>query len=832
MIYNYFLLALRNILRQRGYAVVNMLGLAVGLASALFILLYVTDELTFDTMHPYAANTYRMGYKVQFPNGNVEAAPYAPAGWDNFIQSNYEGIGGIASYTSWGMPTSINYVAKERIVLTEDIIWAEQSVLDIIYLPLVKGGAQPLKELNSLLLTESAAQELFGDEDPINKIVSVSHAWVTNGQTVEMMVTGVIEDLPSNSHIKPKYIANILALKPFIPDLENVLNTAMGDGNNGFWTQSYFVCDDPAKIETIKADLQARANEIIEKNKWDITFTPVIRKITEIHFDQEMDWTIDHKTADIKYMYVFVTIALMILLVACINYINLATARSASRAREIGLRKTFGGFRIQLFFQFMMESFVLVVISAVIALLTVALFIPQFNNLTGKSFSVLHLFNGTMMLVLIGVIVFVTLLAGSYPALFVSGFQPASVLKGKFAFGKGSTRFRQFLTTLQFIVAVTLLTETIIVVRQMDLMKNSKLNEAGKQVLSIRYGGFNGPANDQQYLSFKNQVLSDPEIQQVTLANHLPRLDFFGPLGMEMQFPEISEEKHEWFQLNGDYDFPSTFNLKIIAGRDFDPENLADSMAVLLNESAVQALNLTPQEAVGKTIVRPDYVMGYSMPDSTKAPITGIVIGVVEDFAYQSMKKKIEPLAISPKPHSVDRIIHVRLPAGQIQSKIAFLETTWKKVFPNFGFDYWFVDEEFGRMYENEVQVANLTEKFSWLAILITCVGLYGLASFMAGQRTKEIGIRKSMGASNGQILMLLLSVFIRLLIIASLIAVPVAIFLSNQWLASFAYRIDLSVFIFGSAVGLIALITLVTVGYESLKASVANPVQSLRHDG
>lgn len=832
MIYNYFLLALRNILRQRGYAVVNMLGLAVGLASALFILLYVTDELTFDTMHPYAANTYRMGYKVQFPNGNVEAAPYAPAGWDNFIQSNYEGIGGIASYTSWGMPTSINYVAKERIVLTEDIIWAEQSVLDIIYLPLVKGGAQPLKELNSLLLTESAAQELFGDEDPINKTVSVSHAWVTNGQTVEMMVTGVIEDLPSNSHIKPKYIANILALKPFIPDLENVLNTAMGDGNNGFWTQSYFVCDDPGKIETIKADLQARANEIIEKNKWDIMFTPVIRKITEIHFDQEMDWTIDHKTADIKYMYVFVTIALMILLVACINYINLATARSASRAREIGLRKTFGGFRIQLFFQFMMESFVLVVISAVIALLTVALFIPQFNNLTGKSFSVLHLFNGTMMLVLIGVIFFVTLLAGSYPALFVSGFQPASVLKGKFAFGKGSTRFRQFLTTLQFIVAVTLLTETIIVVRQMDLMKNSKLNEAGKQVLSIRYGGFNGPANDQQYLSFKNQVLSDPEIQQVTLANHLPRLDFFGPLGMEMQFPEISEEKHEWYQLNGDYDFPSTFNLKIIAGRDFDPENLADSMAVLLNESAVQALNLTPQEAVGKTIVRPDYVMGYSMPDSTKAPITGIVIGVVEDFAYQSMKKKIEPLAISPKPHSVDRIIHVRLPAGQMQSKIAFLEATWKKVFPNFGFDYWFVDEEFGRMYENEVQVAILTEKFSWLAILITCVGLYGLASFMAGQRTKEIGIRKSMGASNGQILMLLLSVFIRLLIIASLIAVPAAIFLSNQWLASFAYRIDLSVFIFGSAVGLIALITLVTVGYESMKASVANPVQSLRHDG
>jgi putative ABC transport system permease protein len=461
----------------------------------------------------------------------------------------------------------------------------------------------------------------------------------------------------------------------------------------------------------------------------------------------------------------------------------------------------------------------------------VIFFTPKFNDLTGKTFTLGHLLNGPMLLILLGVVLLVTALAGSYPALFVSSFEPAIVLKGKFAFRKGSTVFRQFLTTLQFMVAVTLLTGTVIIVRQMDLLKNTKLNEAGKQIVSIRFGGFAGPTPNDKYLLFKNEVVSDPEIEYMTLANHLPRLDFFGPINMQMQFPDINEDKHEWFQLNGDYDFPKTFALKIIAGRDFDTKNVSDSSAILLNQAAVNALHLTPEEVVGKTVVRPDYVMGYSRPDSTKAPVTGLVIGVVEDFPYRSMRKKIDPLAIAPKPHTVDRIIHVRLPASKMNEKIKGLETAWKKIFPGYGFDYWFIDEEFGRMYENETKVAALTENFSWLAILITCVGLYGLASFMSQQRTKEIGIRKTMGASSLQILVLLLSVFGKLLLIASLIALPIAYYISNQWLQSFEYRTSLSALVFGSVVGLIVVITLITVGYESLRASLSNPVKALRHE-
>lgn len=833
MLTNYFLLALRNLKKQRSYAIINTLGLAVGLASAMFILLYVRDELTFDRMHPNADNIYRMGYWIQFPNGEIQAYPFSPAGWDNYIQSNYEGITAIASYSNEGMPTSIHHVAKDKIVLTEEIIWAEPALNTILSMPVVKGtSVNPLKEINSMVLTESAAYELFGEEDPIGKQLSVSHMWTTQGQKVEMMITAVIKDFPSNTHIDPKYICNIFALKPFNPDMENRLNSFMGDGNNQFWTQSFFVCEDETKIPVILADLKKRADAIIAQQNMDFKFRPLVKKITDVHFDQEISWSIVHKSVDIKYMYVFVTIALLILVVACINYINLSTAKAANRAREIGLRKTFGGVRPQLFVQFMLESFVLVLLATILAVGLMLLFIPQFNDLTNKVFTYRHIFNLEMMAIIAGVVVLVTLLAGSYPALFVSGFEPASVLKGKFAFGRGSNIFRQLLTTIQFGVAVILLTSTLVVVNQMDLMRNSKLNEAGNQIVSIRYGGFSGPATDAQYQSFKNRVAEDPQIESVTLANHLPRLDFFGPLNMQFQFPDISDQKFEWFQLNGDYDFPKTFKLNIIAGRDFDPENVADSSSVLLNESAVKSLKLTPEEVIGKEVVRPTIVFDYGPPDSTRLPVHGKVIGVVEDFPYRSMNQKIDPLGIAPKPHSNDRIIHVRLPAKEMGQKIAAIEKKWKEVFPGYGFDYWFINEEFGRMYENETRVAQLTEKFSWLAILVACVGLYGLASFMSEQRTKEIGIRKAMGASNMQVLLLLLAVFAKLLLIASLIALPLSYYLSYTWLENFVYRTPLSVGLFAGSMALIVLVTLIAVGYESVKASMTNPIRALKHEG
>ncbi len=826
---NYVLIALRNLKRQRGYAIINTLGLAIGLASALFIFLYVYDELTYDTQHPHADQTYRLGSRFAFANGDNQTYPGSPAGWDNYLKDNYNDITAVSSFSFFGMPTSIFYDPTNKIVLTQEIIWAEKNLNEILSIPMVKGlPSDPLSALNSVIVSETAARELFGEEDPLNKTISISNMYATNRRKIDMIVTGVYKDFPSNTHIRPKYICNILALKEVITDLQTRLKTSMGEGNNTFWTQSFFVCSNESLIEDIRADLQKQADARFTE---DFKIKPLIQKITNVHFDKEIDWAIKHKSADKKYVYVFVSIAMLILVVACINYINLSTAKSASRAREIGLRKTFGGIRLQLFAQFMTESFLLVLTAMILAIMLVTFFIPQFNNLTNKTFSTVHIFNTPMMLIASGVVVLVTLLAGSYPALFMSSFQPASVLKGKFAFGRGSNTFRQFLTTLQFIVAVILLTGTVIIVRQMDLMRNSKLNEAGRQMLSVRFGGFNGPATDSKYTTLKNLILQDSEIESVTLANHLPKLDFFGTVGMQMQFPEISEQQHDWFQLNGDFDFPETFKLKIIAGRNFDSQNIADSSAILLNETAVKALNLTPEQMIGKTVIRPDYMIPWSGTRTTQGPVTGLVVGVVEDFPYQSMHKKINPLAISPKPHSDDRIIYVRLPAERVSEKIASIETAWKKVFPDFGFDYWFVDEEFGRMYENENSIAQITEKFSALAILITCVGIYGLAAFLSEQRTREIGIRKTFGATNSQILFIMMSVFVKLLAVACIIGVPIAYYLSSRWLENFVYQTSLSFVVFAGAIGLIAIITIVTVGYESLKASLANPVTALRHE-
>jgi putative ABC transport system permease protein len=364
----------------------------------------------------------------------------------------------------------------------------------------------------------------------------------------------------------------------------------------------------------------------------------------------------------------------------------------------------------------------------------------------------------------------------------------------------------------------------------MNMMQYSKLNEAGEQIISIRYGGFTGEATNEKYNTYKNILLSYPDIESVTLANHLPRLDYFGGIGFQFQFPEVSEENYDFNQLNGDFDFPSTFDMEIIAGRTFDNENVSDSSAVLLNEAALKSLGITADEAVDLAIKTPVFNPDSGRLDYEQA-IQGHVIGVVKDFPYKSMYNEIEPLIISPRPADIDRIIHVKVSARNMGRSLALLEAKWKEVYPDFGFDNWFVNDEFARMYENEKQIASLTEKFSILAILITCVGLYGMASFMATQKTKEIGIRKALGATVSQITGLLLGIFIKLLAIASVVGIPVAFLISQEWLSTFVYQTPLSIWVFAVAMLMITAVTILTVSFETIKAARTNPVTAIRHD-
>jgi putative ABC transport system permease protein len=391
------------------------------------------------------------------------------------------------------------------------------------------------------------------------------------------------------------------------------------------------------------------------------------------------------------------------------------------------------------------------------------------------------------------------------------------VLKGQIVKGKGAEFFRKSLVTIQYVVSLVLIISTFIVIRQMEHMRNTKLNEKGSQLLSIRYGG---TAPQDKFALFKNAVLQDKDIEHVTMANHLPRLNYFGFIGARVKFPEFEDKQFEWNQLNMDFDFAKTYSLEFVAGRDFEENNINDSSAVILNEAAVKALNQPIERILNATLT--------NVFDNNRA---FRVIGVVKDFPFRSMHQVIEPLILNPRIHFIDRIAYIKLPAGRFQEKIQSIEKTWKEIFPGVGFDYWFLSDEFNRMYEDEGRVASLAKSFAVLAILITALGVFGLASYTAEQKTKEVGIRKVLGASVRRIVSLFALLFLKIFFVASVIGIPVAYFTADFWLKDFAYRSPISVTVFAGCVLGLLFITLLTVGYETWKAARTNPVNSLRSE-
>jgi putative ABC transport system permease protein len=516
-----------------------------------------------------------------------------------------------------------------------------------------------------------------------------------------------------------------------------------------------------------------------------------------------------------KYLAIFSGVAFLILLIACINYMNLATARSARRAREVGLRKSLGSRRGQIAKQFYYESALMTIGSLLIALLLVLLFLRPFNDLAHKSFTMASLLNPYIIATVALVVIFMAFISGSYPALYLSSFRPSEVLKGQTIRGVGAEMFRKTLVAIQYTVSLVLIISTLVVIRQMEHMQNTKLNEQGNQLLSIRYGGI---APQDKFDAFKHAILQDKDIEYVTMANHLPRLNYFGWIGANVRFPEFEDKDLQWNQLNVDFDFAKAYQLEFIAGRDFLPGNTADSSSMVLNEAAVKSLGQPIERVIGATVI--------DVNDNNR---TFKVIGVVKDFPYRSMHQVIEPLILNPRVHFIDRIAYVKLPVGKFQEKIRFIESTWKEIFPDVGFDYWFLSDEFDRMYVAERRVSSLAKSFAGLAVLITALGLFGLASYTAEQKTKEVGIRKVLGAAVRQLIVMFLMVFFRIFIIASVIAVPLAYFMADYWLRGFAYRLPLSPYVFMASLGGLLAVTLVTVGYETWRAASSNPVHSLR---
>ncbi|WP_020527500.1 ABC transporter permease [Flexithrix dorotheae] len=811
MIKNYITIALRTFSKQKGFALINICGLAIGLASSIFIFLYVIDELSYDSIHPFSQDTYRMGYHLKTEDGDEYDSPGVPGVWPKEMKNQIPEVLEFARTLWVGYPVSIENSEKEKIILTEELFWTDKTFPKVLHFPILRGNSEFVFEHpNSVVINKTEAQKLFGDENPIGKMINLKHPRITDGQPLSVKITGIMDDYPSNSHIKPKYLVNLESLRPILgEDYDNYFETNWNDG----YLEAYFVLKEGTPINQVKATF----NQILQSNlnEESANVSLIFRKLTDIHFDNEIMWSLEG-SGDFDYVLIFGTIALLILIIACINYMNLATARSAKRAKEVGLRKAFGSTKNQLMLQFFNESLITTIFALILSLFLVLVFMPHFNEMAEKSFSFTSLFNPLIIYSLIGIILFVAIVSGSYPAIYLSSFKPVEVLKSKFVAGKPAEMFRKGLVIVQFSITLILIICTGLIMKQMSFIQNSKLNENGEQIVSIRYGG-TAPA--EKYESLKNQLLQDASLEHVTIGNHLPRQNYFGGIHSNFQFPEIKEEEVHWSQLSVDFDFPKTYNLEFVNGRDFSKDIETDSNAFILNEVAVKHLGISTEEILNTTV------------KTKKGQLTGSVIGVVKDFPYRSIHQNIGPLVISARPHPMDKIVYVKLPKGKFQEKLEFIEATWKNVLPGIGFDHWFLSEEFGKMYQTERRMANLSKNFAILAISIGCLGLFGLASYLAERRTKEIGIRKVMGATVFQMLLLLFSTFSFLIFISALIAIPSSYFLMSNWMQNFAYNVGLDWLIFGLAILFVFILTIVTVGYESLKASLANPVDAIRQD-
>lgn len=826
MIRNYLLIALRNFQRQKLFVALNMFGLALGLASSIFIFLYVSDELQYDTMHPAFSNTYRIGTIFTDGDGRENFNISAPGVFVKVLKETRTEVVDAIRIDYIGYPTSLHHKESDRIILTEEIKWAEPGFHRLFDFNLKSGNVDRMFDQHpSILLSESGAKRLFDDRDPMGEMISVKHNFATNGREIDVVVTGVYEDLPVNSTFKPKFIVNLQAFRAIYPNITTYMEgTTFGnsreDGIEFF--ENYVTLKEGTSVDEMIKVLQPVANHFIEADSNLVArgfkMTPYMKPMSELHFDEENLWENTSVRGDKSTLAIFSSVAVLILLIACINYMNLATARSARRAKEVGLRKSYGSKRSEIAFQFFYESALMTVGSLLLSIVLVIALLNPFNQLAHKSFTILSLFNPYMIAIIIAIVLFMIFLAGSYPAIYLSSFKPVEVLKGQFIKGKSADFFRKSLVALQYSVSLVLIIATLVVIRQMEFIQSSKLNQQGDQLLSIRYGG-NAPAD--KFPVFKEAVLQDPDIDHVTMANHLPRLDYFGFIGMRMRFPELTDKEYEGAMLNVDFDFGKTYGLEFIAGRDFDPSNTADSASIILNEAAIKALGQPMEQVLGSTIV----INQFGQEQTTK------VIGIVKDFPYQSMHQAIGPLALNSKPHRIDKIAYIKLPAGKFQEKIQSIEKKWKEIYPGIAFDYWFLSDEFNRMYLTEGRISSLAKTFAILAMIITSMGVFGLASYTAEQKTKEIGIRKVLGSSVRQIVMMLFWIFGKIFIIACFIAVPVSWYVTDQWLSGFVYRMPLApeVFIL-SLLGLMT-ITLLTVGYETWKAANTNPVNSLRSE-
>ena len=788
MLRNYIKTTFRNMKKHKGYSFINIAGLAIGVACCILILLWVRDELSFDGFNEKADRLYRV-VEMQYYAGGAEFPVAVTPG--PLAQALKDELPEVLEVMRWTAVPRFLVRRGERVFYEENIGMADPSLFSMFSYPLIKGDPQTaLTKLPSIVLSESMAEKYFGENDPIGEVLRIENQF-------NLTVTGVMEDVPGNSHLQFDCVV------PF--KLQEMGGRRLDQwGNNSFYT--YVELAENADAGAV----DEKVRDYIKKNNQGSNTTLHLQLVRDIHLHS--DFTADVPGhGDIKYIYIFSLVAIFVLLIACINFMNLTTARSSNRAREVGMRKVTGAQRIDIIWQFLGEALLFVLTAFVLALGLVLLLLPAFSNLSGKSLTINLADNLDLLVLLVGMAVVTGMVSGSYPALFLSSFQPVKVLKGGIKSGPRSTFFRRVLVVLQFSLSIFLVIATVVIHSQLEYIRNKKLGYVKEQVLYSRFG-----VNSARFFeAFQREALSHPGILGVSTTDQLPT--YMVNSSSSVNWPGKDPNDTILFHNNGvGYDFLDVMQMRLIEGRNFSREFPTDAKeAYIVNQAAAEVMG--ESSPVGKSF--------------SQWGNQGKIIGVVEDFHFKSLNTQVEPLVLRLTPAEPYGYLMVRIGAADIAANVRAVEEAWRKAAPQFPFETRFLDDEFDSMYRAEQRMGKLFNAFTSLAIFIACLGLLGLASFMAEQRTKEIGIRKVLGASAGNIVLLLSREFLLLVGIANVVAWPAAYYFMRRWLENYAYHADISVLIFAASAVLALVIALLTVSYQSLKAATADPVESLRYE-
>lgn len=811
MLKNYFKIALRNLRKHPGYTFINVFGLATGITCFVLILLYVQDELAYDRYHENADRIHRVVEVIEdaeesssqpFPTGPTLAADFP-----HLIEAS------VRFFNLQAPSLAISYEppsGEVRSFNERSFFFADSTVFDIFSFDLVRGDpATALDRPGTVVLTEDAAQRYFGDDDPLGKSLIFEDEHL-------LEVTGVLAEVPRTSHFTFDFLASFSTLRASIyADQPRRLE---GWYWNPAWT--YVLLEEGVTPE----DLEAQFPEFVQQywpEQIKAQSSMYLQPLTDIHLHSKLDFEITGNS-DIAYVYIFSVIAAFILLIACINFMNLATARSASRAKEVGMRKVLGAVRLQLVRQFLAESVLLSVVALLLALPLIYLLLPVLNDMADKTLSLSLSENSGLIWLLAAVALGVGVVSGLYPALFLSSYRPARVLKGamRTSTTSSSALFRKGLVVVQFAVSIALIAGTFVAIQQLDYLRDARLGFDRDQVVMVPILRTSVAS---QYDAVKDALLQQPGVRAVTIAE-----DVLGArYQTQTQQPEGFTEPQQFLRLFVHDDAAETFGIRLLAGRDYDEAYADDGAAIVINEAMVQYLGWgSPEEALGRS-------MGTFGPDNVPRP----VIGVTENFHYASLHQPVGPFILPRISNNLGamnffgRYLAIRISPDDVAGALAAIEATWTSFVPDRPFEYLFVDQELDQLYRAEENLSNVAGTFSILAILIGCLGLFGLAAFTAERRTKEIGVRKVLGATVPGIVALLSKDFVTLVLVAFFIAAPLSYLAINRWLADFAYSVNVSWWIFLLSGALALGVALLTVSYQAIKAALADPVKSLRYE-